>query len=429
MTAPAPAPRAQDRALFGLGRWGWALLAVGLALRIGYSAYALRGGLVQTFADGYEWIAVNLIEHRGYSGLDGQAVPTAAREPGFVLLIALVYELFGKRPLLLLAVQSALNVGVCVLLARCAERLSSRAAGRAALVIGLFYPYFIFYCAYFYRETFLTTVVTAAWLLAGAVWRKPSAALAAAAGLAWGLCAATMSTFLLVSPVVGAAVAWRLAVKARAAVPAAIFCAALALPPGLWTLRNYAVFGRLIPGSTLGGYNLYTSLIVPEEDRGTEHELAVERGDALWPKLIGMSSLLTDDGRQQEAFLAAAKDYIRAHPRRFILHVLKQAGKLWRPYPYERKYAHSYALIRLLSLLSDGWLIPLGLWGLWRLRRRGPEPGLAGLLLLSTTAAYALISAIVRYRLPLMGPLIVGAAVLLAERLTPGGVVPPPGKS
>jgi hypothetical protein len=214
-------------------------------------------------------------------------------------------------------------------------------------------------------------------------------------------------------------IVWKLIARFRAVAPALVFCVCTTLLPGTWLIRNYVVFHRVIPGSTLGGYNLYTTLIVPEEDRGTARELEIERGDALWPRLIAMSSLMTDDGSQQEAFLAAAKSYARAHPAAYLLHMPKQAAKLWRFYPYERKYQHSYALIKALSLLSDGWLIPLGLWGLWLLRRRGPEPALAALLIAGGTLAYALVAAIMRYRLPFMPALLVGAATVLAEKLAP----------
>ena len=94
--------------------------------------------------------------------------------------------------------------------------------------------------------------------------------------------------------------------------------------------------------------------------------------------------------------------------------IVRQVVKLWRPYPYNRDYQHSYALIVLASLLSDGWLIPLGFWGLWRYRRAGPETRYFALLIVSATAVYALLAAIVRYRLPLMTPLIMCSGAMLA---------------
>lgn len=410
-------PPRNSPGLLGLGRWGAALLVLGLALRVGYGAYALKTGISISHSDEYETIAVNLVDGRGYAGLPGDAKPSAAREPVFVLLIAGLYAVFGKHPLLVLAVQSALNVGACVLLALMARELSGEAAGRIALWIGLFYPYFVFYCAYFYRETVLTAVVVAALYVSGRMLRGPTKANAALCGLLWGVAAATMSTFLLVSGVIVAALLALLAARFRAKAPMIALAVMAALPPGTWILRNYAVFHRFIPGSTLGGYNLYTTLIVPEDERGTPEETRIEQGNALWMKLISMSPLMTDDGSQQEAFLAAAKDYLKEHRAAYVAHMARQAAKMWRFYPYERKYQHSYRLIKALSLLSDGWLIPLGLWGLWLIRRRGPEPALGGLLMALGTLAYALVAAIMRYRLPLMPPLLVGASVVLAEKI------------
>lgn len=420
-------PPRKSSGLLGLGAWGAALLALAFAVRVGYGAYALKTGISVSHSDEYETIAINLVDGRGYAGLPHDTKPSAAREPGFVLLIAALYEVFGRHPLLVLAVQSALNVGACVLLALMAQELSGQAAGRIALWLGLFYPYFVFYCAYFYRETVLTVLVIAALYVSGKMLRGPTTAKAALAGLLWGLTAATMSTFLLVGGVIVAGLLVVLAVRFRAKAPMLALALMAALAPGAWTLRNYEVFHRLIPGSTLGGYNLYTTLIVPEDARGTPLETKLEQGNPLWMKLIAMSPLMTDDGSQQEAFLSAAKDYLKDHRGAYLVHMARQAAKMWRFYPYKRKYQHSYRLIKALSLLSDGWLIPLGLWGLWLIRRRGPEAALSAALIALGTLAYALVASIMRYRLPLMPPLLVGAAVVLAEKIgVPLGIAKPP---
>jgi glycosyltransferase involved in cell wall biosynthesis len=62
----------------------------------------------------------------------------------------------------------------------------------------------------------------------------------------------------------------------------AVFLAAFAVLPGAWTARNYARFGRFLPGSTLGGFNLYTAMVVPEEYRGTDREYEFESRDPHW---------------------------------------------------------------------------------------------------------------------------------------------------
>lgn len=406
-------------ASFRLGAWGWSLLAFGLALRLSYSAYVLFTGISGANNDEYETIAINLVDHGRFDGVAGKSIPTAAREPGFPFFIASLYLLFGKHPYLVLAAQSLLNVGACVLLALCARRLAGELAARIALGLGLFYPYFIFYTGYFYRETILTAAVAAVIYLSGSLFRKPSAPLAGLAGFMLGFCAVTMSTFLLIDALMAPYYLWRLWKAGGRIASLSCFCMGLAVLPSAWIGRNYAVFHRFIPGSTLGGYNLYTVLIVPEEWRGTSREYEFETADPLWPRILAMNSLMTDDGRQQEAFLAAARDHIKRNPRRFATHMIKGAVKLWRFYPYERRYQHSYALIKILSLLSDGWLIPLGLWGLWRLRRRGPEPVFFALLLGAGTLTYSLVAAIMRYRLPFMAPILVGCSCALAVLLGP----------
>lgn len=399
-------------------RFWCALVALALALRVGYAAHALRTGLSNPEADAYETIARNLLDRGAYDGLPDRPAPTAAREPGFPLFIALVYAVVGTRPLAVLAALALLNVAGVLLLAAVARRLSGEKAAALCALFGLFYPYFIYYCAYFYREIFLTSVVALLLYLAPRMLEERTKALTAATGFTVGLLAASMSTFLLVDAFLGPWLLWRLWRASRSVALCALLTVVSLLPPGAWIYRNYRTFHRLIPGSTLGGFNLYTALIVPEEDRGTQREYEICSADPTWMSIMKTSTLMEDDGSQQEAFIAASSAYIRAHPKRFAVHLVKQALKLWRPYPYERRYNHSYLLIKLASLASDGWLIPLGLFGLWRLRRRDPDAALAALLLVAGTGTYSIISAIVRYRLPLMAPLLVFASCALKELLT-----------
>lgn len=400
-----------------LDRETWILLALGLVLRLGYGGYVLSRGISIPSMDEYETIAVNLLDQGRYAGLPEKPTPTAAREPAYPLFIASLYLFFGRVPFAVIAAQAVLSLATCLLIRAVAADLFGGLAGRLALAISAFYPYFVFYCGFFYRETFLTFAAAGLVFLMGRLLKKPSPALACAAGLASGLCAATLSTFLFISAAIALWFVWTFRSKPRAGALIASFLAGAALFPGLWIARNFAVFHRFIPGSTLGGFNLYTALIVPEEARGTDQEIVYERADPHWSRILGMSALMADDGSQQAEFLKVAGERVKDHPRRYLAHAGKQALKLWRFYPYERRYQHSYALIKTLSLLSDGWLIPVGLIGLFLFWRRSPLVPFFAVLLFSATATYALISAIVRYRLPLMVPLIVLSSGALAERL------------
>ncbi|MBI5240392.1 MAG: glycosyltransferase family 39 protein [Elusimicrobia bacterium] len=372
--------------------------------------------------DEYETIARQIVARGNYyffhpqvPGADREpGVPTAAREPGLPFFIAAVYLVCGVHPFAVLIAQCLLGAATCWLVGLLARRLAGESAQLIAVAVTAFYPYGIYYCAYFLRESLACFLVAAALLLMVRFLDEPRPAAALAAGLVSGLCAVTFSSWLLITGALALAIAG-LALR-RARLAAALLLSAWALFPGAWTLRNYAVFGRFIPGSTLAGFNFYTALIVPEEYRGTAREIEFERGDPKWSAAQDMLLYYPmDDGRQQEAFMKAAREHIRARPGEYLAHAGRQAVKLWRFYPYPRQYPHSYRLIKAASLLSDGWLIPLGLLGLVLFWRRSGDVRLYAAMLLLGTGVYALVSAIVRYRLPMMLPLIALSAAVLAE--------------
>lgn len=385
-------------------------LLLGLGLRAGYSSYVILKGISIPSMDEYHTIAIRLVEAGRYEWKPG--VPTAAREPGFPFFIAAVYALAGVKPLAVTLAMSLLGALTALLLRATAGRVFGEEAGDWTFLLALFYPYFIFYTGYFYRETWLCFLLSAALFALSRLEREPSTRAAAWAGGLVGLCAVSFSSLLPACGLLALYAAWRRRARWK---EAALVLALAALPSALWTARNYSVFGRLIPGSTLGGFNFYTYLIVPDDARGLPRETEIKYADREWTRIDSMGSLMEDDGRQQAAYMAAARAWIAEHPGAYALRTVRQLLKLWRPYPYKRQYQHSYWLIVLMSLLSDGWLIPVGLWGLWRLRGAGPETRYFALLLLGATVTYSLLSAIVRYRLPLMVPLLACAGAMLAR--------------
>ncbi len=383
---------------------------VGFSLRAGYSSYVILKGISAPSMDEYETIALRLLESGRFEWRPG--VPTAAREPGFPFFIAGVYAVFGPRPLAVTLTFCVLGLLTALLLRGAAGRVFGEDAGDWALLLALFYPYFIFYTGYFYRETWLCFLLAASFYALVRLEEKPDAPRSAAAGAAIGLGAASFASLLPSCALLALYAAWRQA--RRAPRQALLLLLLAALPSALWTARNYATFGRFIPGSTLGGLNLYTNLIVPDDARGLEREIQIKHADPTWVRIMDQGHHMADDGSQQAAFMAAGKAWILAHPGAYAVRTIRQVVKLWRPVPYNRRYQHSYALIAAVSLLSDGWLIPLGFWALWRRRGEGALPRYAALFVLSATVVYALVSAIVRYRLPIMVHLLLCAAAQLA---------------
>ncbi len=70
-------------------------------------------------------------------------------------------------------------------------------------------------------------------------------------------------------------------------------------------------------------------------------------------------------------------------------------------FPHNRAYTHSYLVVLLAALASDGWLIPLGLFGLWVKRRDTWVRWFFVPMILTVTCSFSISQAPIRYRVPL----------------------------
>jgi hypothetical protein len=183
-----------------------------------------------------------------------------------------------------------------------------------------------------------------------------------------------------------------------------------------WPIRNQITFRRPILTNIHGGLNLYQALIAPPEDLGTPQQSLDFEADAYYREIMSVM----EQRRYVEAnamLLNGSLARIKARPRAYLASCAQRVIKLWRLYPYRRAYTYPYRAIFWTSLLSDGWIIPLGLLGLWCARRRWLELfPLFGAILL-WTLAYALVYAVMRYRMPVMPLMILFAAAALDDFL------------
>ncbi|MBI4062098.1 MAG: glycosyltransferase family 39 protein [Elusimicrobia bacterium] len=370
-------------------------LALALFLRLGFTVHAyhkeIRSGAAGTYT--YEPIARALLASGVYS-LPPGGVPTAGREPGYILFIALIYKTFTAHRLCVFLAQALMSAVTAGLLYGLAARLFSAAAARFAFWACVFYPYFIYYTAYFFRESLLAFLL-ALILYVLARWKNSAAAFGAGLLAGW-LC--------LVNG------AWAPACFWMAAAPHAIgtrdmklrrsaaFILPLLLMVGAWTWRNWVVFREVIPFSAYVGGEIYISMTIPYEVLGTEEQSRLLNADERFAAI----SKIDGEIEQNKAYMAAAKDYFLAHPLQFLARQAEHAAKLWRVLPHDRAYTHAYAAVALAALGSDGWLFPLALLGLW-VKRRDPWVRWTFLpTILLVTAAFSISQSPIRYRVPLM---------------------------
>jgi hypothetical protein len=178
---------------------------------------------------------------------------------------------------------------------------------------------------------------------------------------------------------------------------AAAFALPIMLLVGAWALRNWTVFHEVIPFSSDVGGEIYIGMTIPYEALGNEEQSRRLMEDADFQRISRL-----DEIPRHKAFMEAAKAYFLNHPFRFLAYQAEHFVKLWRVLPHARAYTHSYAVIALAALASDGWLLPLALFGFW-VKRRDPWARAFFLpMAVLVTLAFSISQSPIRYRVPLM---------------------------
>lgn len=394
------------------GRLLWAVLALALALRLGYGLARPPQAEGLADPDGYVSLAASVADSWSYAE-DGQ--PSAHREPAYSIALGLLFKLLDKRYGVLLLFNALLGTAATWLLHRIGMRLFGPTVALAGAALAAVYPPFIFYAAQPMRESLLLAVsALSVWAVLKAHERR-SRASAAAAGAAGALAGLSNTTFLpfagLFAPAGLAWLGWR-ADGRRSLACVTVYMLVFSALYAVWPLRNYAQFHTLVLGSTAGaGGTFYTYLLVPQALGGTPEQEIILAADPTTVAGGGLGPI-----EKERYFWRAGLARVRDKPWRYArLVAWRFLVDTWRILPRSRAYAHSYRLLWWTSLLTDGWLIPLGLLGLLRVRGRPPETLWLYLFVFSTALTYSLVLTMQRYRLSLMPWMILFAAAGLAR--------------
>ena len=387
-----------------------AIPAVLLASFLLRAAYALYTGNTFIYPDegAYNSLALSMLSGPDWGGL------FQTREPLYAITIWLTYKLTGPSPLAVKLLQAALSTYGAFLLHRTSRGLFGAKAAFFTLILFAFYPFSVFYDARLLRESLLSFMGIAVLYLS----LKPAGGkgryLIAASALA-GLAATAKTIFMFYwAPFIAAAVLLRRISPAAALASAAAFV--LAVAP--LAVHNHAHTGKFF--LTRGQmFNLYLPLVAPKELLGTPEE------NTYWLKHPVYTKGMTLPEAERDAFFTAElKQEVRERPLNFAQRTAWRFFKLWRLYPHRGlEYpAGSWLLLCAISLLSDGWLIPLGLWGAFALRGRLRELYPVYIYLASFTMIYSLSWSQMRYRLPLMPAVILLCSPLLLELIKKTGI-------
>jgi 4-amino-4-deoxy-L-arabinose transferase-like glycosyltransferase len=205
----------------------------------------------------YERVALNLLEGQGFGDLieNHRSVPT---QP---LLIAAVYSVFGvKNYLALRLVMATIGALSCVVGYLLARSLFGATAGVFAGLLLVAYPHLVYVSALFeYPQTLGILLIATFLLLQLRFAENRKASTLFIASMLLGLAILTQPTLLLFAPVFVLLCLRRDGDWRRNLGFVVTAFAGLTITVGLWTLRNYAEYDRLIVVNAASGTNFWAA--------------------------------------------------------------------------------------------------------------------------------------------------------------------------
>lgn len=199
----------------------------------------------------YQQSARTLLHNGSLTDTDGG--PLIGRPPGYPAVIAAAYAI-AERPLAGKIENGFLLLAAAMILAAIARRIQLRSYVLVPYVVtGC--PLILYANSLLYPQILGCLLLSISVLLLATETLSPRHALAA--GLTWGVLCLAIPSFILLSPIIAAFVAFRHYqirwINIRLSL-IAMFATLLVILP--WTIRNYVDFHKLILVSTNGGKNL-----------------------------------------------------------------------------------------------------------------------------------------------------------------------------
>ncbi len=362
---------------------------------------------------------------RHLSAGEGYVSDSFRANPVLPAFVSVVFRLCGPSLLYPRIGQAVLGSLTCVLIGRIGRRAGGERAGLVAGLLSALYPAHVYLSGVFYVDvvlTFLSAVLVLFLMRAGTHGRLGDVV---GAGVALGLVALTRALYLAFLPV--PCVLWLWAGRRQplqAIVRCALFVAFTLLTIVPWTLRNHAVYGRVVPVSTGFGTKLWEGNNPAARGDADDRDLRWTRGDwnarlASLPAAeqealrLRYAQVTRDVQARRErgdddylamdpVLLPIALEYMRANPG----HTAWRYGqKLLTLYsPFTRTWTENPdASVRnqWLAALTFYPLLALAVIGAaMGIRRRAPL-GPVVALIATISLTYAILNTCTRFRLPL----------------------------
>ena len=351
-------------------------------------------------SDAYECevIARNLVRGAGFRGISSgqpQEHFTAYRPPVTPAIWAVFFAVFGHRFDVIRLADIFYGTASVLLLFLIGRRMFNARVGLIAAAMMAVWPSALFLTGLWTETLYVMLELLFVWLCLRA-GDRPTLARFVAAGLCAGVATLTRPNLLILLPLLPfwSAVVFRRDRRALVMSLAVPVAAVAVIAP--WTYRNYRVFHKFIPVSTLSGTNLLQG----------NNDQSLEQPDLLgyWtvdymPKFQERARGM-DEAERDELAAQMAKAWLMDHRDQWGLLAWNKLEQFWSPFLHQ-----SGPTARWAMLLSWGIILPLALpamlatcWGFARGRHAGL---IVHALVLSALAAYLIVYVVPRYRFPI----------------------------
>ncbi|MCM8786158.1 MAG: glycosyltransferase family 39 protein [Candidatus Omnitrophica bacterium] len=256
--------------------------------------------------------------------------------------------------------------------------------GIVSAFISSFYPFFIFYNGFLLTETLFVffTVLSIFYLI---MTTERNGKVSFFSGIFLGLSGLTrpiLQLYLPVSILHILSFKENLKIRFRKIILLVIgFC--LTLSP--WIIRNYKIFHKFIPGTTMGGWVFWEGNNPYSEGGPCSY----------FPKGI----LEIEEIERDKLLYRMTFEFIKKNPERFMWLLLNKFKRFWNIVPNAPEYKRKY-FYRIVSIFSFGILLPFFIIGFFISLKNKKAQFLHSLIILFTIFHMIFLSSI-RYRLPI----------------------------
>lgn len=390
------------------------LLCVVVLIRLVYTvaSFILQSSEPTLGEDYYDEIATNIASGNGFR-INPEDGPNLFRYPLYPYFLAGIFYVFGPSKLAVTGVQFGLDLLTLWLVFRLATAVFGSKTGAFALLAGAIYPLSAIYIPRCSTEVLFTLLVVSSLYVLYVAHTTQSMVRIACAGVLFGLgvlCRSTMALFPLALPILAifptalAGRFWERSVKNAVVLLVAILCI---IP---WTIRNYVVTNEIIPLGTAGGYSIWLGNDL--ETGGRDFDELDEEGRIAFKEketaIAGEYHIFSVEGEKR--FKEVALQSMRENPVDSAILIVRKVGRFW--VGIYRPMFHSLSIIVIPLQVA---FLSVGLLGVWMTWRRQWFVFYILAMILSINAAHAIVTATLRYSIPVM-PLVImlGAAGLVA---------------